>query len=183
MHIVKDNLKKFERSGDESSLQLVRYELGKISDKLGIPYRPSLREIKDDYRLLDDLRKFYIKAYNESSARKERITAQLIGNNKSETDKLMDLHTNESLGDMVLNVSETNPVYAGEREIIRRFRPVYMDGPEDSFRSPYFVSGKSFFGRYFSTYSVNCIVIWIMTLVLAWTLYINLFRKLLSIRR
>ncbi|MBL0341793.1 MAG: hypothetical protein IPP71_13150 [Bacteroidetes bacterium] len=65
--------------------------------------------------------------------------------------------------------------------MIRRFRPVLMNGPHDTFvRAQFFVSAKNVFGNYYSTWAVNLAVIWAMTLILVFTLYNNSLRNLLN---
>ncbi len=64
--------------------------------------------------------------------------------------------------------------------ILRNFEPVYMDGTPTSFmRSQFYVSRKHAFGNYYDTFWVNMLVIWLMTFVLAITLYFNVLVKVL----
>lgn len=132
---------------------------------------------------LADLRKHLINNYKAESARKDEITKKLISGNKDPEYlfKLKSDYTNESLDDLVISTADFNFVIDNGDELVRRFRPVLMDGPHNSFvRSQFFVSRKNVLGNYFSTYSVNLAVIWSMSVVLMITLYNNSLSKFLK---
>jgi ABC-type multidrug transport system ATPase subunit len=128
----------------------------------------------------EELKKYYVRQYNSASAKRDNIVKAIskkYGNEKLSS--LEDNYTNESLNDFVLN-AHAFPIEEGNNEIIQRYRPVYMDGPYNSFvRSQFFVSRKNVFGNYCNTFNVNFIVIWIMTWLLAVTLYFNGLKKTL----
>ncbi len=130
----------------------------------------------------NELNKYYIKEYNDASQRKDKIMQGLIAVNGEEKLKLLkDNFTNESLNDMVLNANTFDLLVEHDNELIRRFRPVYMDGAHDSFiRAPFFVSRKNIFGNYYSTFAVNIVVIWFMTFILAITLYFNVLSRFMK---
>ncbi len=132
---------------------------------------------------LTDLRQQFINDYKLESSQKDGITQKLISENKDPEylPKLKSVYTNESLDDLVISTADFKFVIENENQLVRRFRPVLMDGPHDSFvRAQFFVSRKNIFGNYFSTYSVNLAVIWLMTILLMVTLYFNSFCKFLN---
>jgi len=47
-------------------------------------------------------------------------------------------------------------------------------------RAHFFAPRKKLFGRYYDTFWVNLLVIWMMSLVLVITLYYNLFKKFID---
>jgi len=154
----------------------------KISSlKIGKPLDKSSYD--QSKKFLTDLRKQLINDYKSASARKDGITQKIISENKDPEYlfKLKSDYTNESLDDLVVSTADFNFVIDDGDQLVRRFRPVLMDGPHDSFvRSQFFVSGKNVFGNYFSTYSVNLAVIWSMSILLMVTLYNNSLNKFLK---
>ena len=80
----------------------------------------------------------------------------------------------------MLNHNSTDLFVHYQNKLVRRFQPVYMEGPANSVRAPYYVNSKSLFGKYVNTYDINLLVIFSMTGLLAVTLYFNLLRKLFS---
>ena len=130
---------------------------------------------------LIDLRKRYTQLYNEASNKKDAIVSLRM---KTESDKLELLElqkksTNQSLSDL-LN-KNIRPIVELDKSIVRHYKPVYMDGEPNSFiRAQFYVSRKNVFGHYYDTYKVNVIVIWLMTLMLALTLYFNVLTKIIK---
>jgi ABC transport system ATP-binding/permease protein len=132
-------------------------------------------------KYLDALNSFYKKQYNRASDAKDKLTEALIARNGA--DKVTALKsgfTNEYLNDVVLNRNSTDLFVNYENKLVRRFQPVYMEGPANSIRAPYYVNSKSLFGKYFNTYGINLLVIFAMTGLLAITLYFNLLRKMFN---
>lgn len=130
----------------------------------------------------DNIKKANILKYNKASEEKDRVTKLLMKNGQRADNLrwLQDNYTNESLDDLVLNANDFDLLIESNNELVQRFRPVYMDGPKNSFvRAPFYVSSKNVFGHNFSTYSVNFIIIWLMNLILIITLYFKSFRNLL----
>ena len=134
-------------------------------------------------KFLGALKKHLMSAYKNASAKKDRIVKKLESENP-EPGYLKQLkadHTNENLEDLVTTTSDFNFIIEDNNRFVRRFRPVLMDGPDDSFiRSQFFVSRKNIFGNYYSTWYVNLGVIWAMSALLMLTLYHNTLRKFLG---
>lgn len=137
------------------------------------------RSVKGD---LENLRKRYIQLYNNSTAKKDKIVSGLVSEMGAEKLKtLKDDFTNESLDNLVQNKGDLTIVAESDGQLVQRFQPVFMNGDYNSFvRAPLYVSQKSVFGSYFNTWSVNLLVIWTMSLLLAITLYFETFKKILG---
>ncbi|HMT27956.1 MAG TPA: ATP-binding cassette domain-containing protein [Bacteroidia bacterium] len=134
-------------------------------------------------KYLEDLRKHFIDKYKTVRNKKDDIVIQISSKNKN-PDYLNDLrsdYTNDYLSDLVTTTGDFVMIVEDGDHLVRRFKPVMMDGPDDSFiRAQFFVSRKNVFGTYFSTWSVNIAVIWLMSAVLMVTLYRNSFKNLLK---
>jgi hypothetical protein len=90
---------------------------------------------------------------------------------------------NEKLEELVKNVgSDLDEVIVEDGKLIATANPIFRDGSSDELiRSHFFAPTKSFFGKAYSTYWVNILVIWGMTLFLWLTLYFDGLKKLLKL--
>ncbi len=185
---VGDKLELFKKGkGKKEDYELLKNELSEelksnkaipLNVSLGEKYNPEMYTPVKEY--LKQLNQYYIKQYNTSSAAKDKITAAVMKQAGGEEgiSKLKDENTNEYLSDVVLNHNSTDLFIEYNCNFVRRFQPVYMSGPDCSLRSAYYVNSKSLFGMWCSTYTMNLIVIFLMSALLAVTLYFNLLRKL-----
>jgi hypothetical protein len=89
---------------------------------------------------------------------------------------------NANLRELVGNKSlSAKPFVEMDGRLIQKIDPIYKDPPHDSFlRAHFFAPRKAIFGNYYDTYWVNTMVIWFMTLILAFALYFDLLKKLLD---
>ena len=100
------------------------------------------------------------------------------------TEKLLkwkDDYHNESLSDLLKNTNEQKQIEEAGFRLIQRFQPVFMEGRNGSFiRAPFFASRKVVFGKKMETFPVNLMVIWMMTVVLAFALHFDILKKLIN---
>ena len=130
-------------------------------------------------------KKFYQDAYNRAVAAREGV----IFKNENEKGSHYNLNAyknkyyNESLADLVKNVSEKERIIEYEGQLLQQINPIFMDpkptGPLD-YRAHFFAPEKNLFGTMASTFLFNNIIIWIMTVLLYITLYFELLRKLIN---
>lgn len=184
--IDKLDLLKLEKDSDraKSSLELLKNELKKIPQH-EIPV--DVNSISDsDYDVLknyfDKLRRQEINKYNKASSGRDSISKALISRfGEKKLSKLKDDYTNESLNDLVLNANDFNVIVEDHNELIQHYHPVYMEGSLNTFiRAPFYVSSKNMLGKQYDTYKVNLAVIWLMSALLALTLYFNILRKIVN---
>jgi hypothetical protein len=145
-------------------------------------------EISNRKDLLDSvshyLRKvndYYIKKYNSANDKKDEL---IMSMNKDAASKeafiqMKNDYTNDALSDLVTNKSEFNKILEKDGRLYQRADPVYLD--PDDFRAHFFAPRKKIFGNYFSTYSVNLFVIWIISALLIVTLYFDVFKRSLDL--
>lgn len=128
------------------------------------------------------LRKQYIMEYNDAARLKDETMKKLVlAAGEDGVSRLKDDYTNESLDDLVLNAHDFNILVTAESKLIQRYRPVFMEGEAGSLiRAPFYVSKKNFFGRMTDTWTVNLLMIWFMSIMLAVALYFDLLKKLIS---
>ena len=95
--------------------------------------------------------------------------------------KLKNDYENESINNLVTNHNELKMILEQDEKFIQHTDPIYLDPTESEFgRAHFFAPHKKIFGNYYDTFWVNMGVIWSMTLVLAFTLYFDIFKKVLN---
>lgn len=122
---------------------------------------------------LERARKDYIALYNRAASAKDSVSKLLLSKG-IDLLALKNSYTNKALTQHVTDYSNLDFIIIQKDELIRKFRPVYMEG---GIRSPYFVSGKNIFGISFKTYFFNFIIIWKMTLCIFLLLYFDVLNK------
>ncbi len=131
-------------------------------------------------------KKHYQDIYNKSVATKDKMV-YFFENNPDYEYNLNDSknrYYNESLADLVMNITEKDRVIEYKGELIQQINPIYHDpsNPKHFFdyRTHFFAPQKYFAGTYMSTYTFNLVVVWIMTLLLYITLYFEALRKAIN---
>jgi hypothetical protein len=90
---------------------------------------------------------------------------------------------NESLADLVKNVSTKNRILEYNGEIIQQINPIFADPkPKNVFdyRAQFFSPTKSFLGVQMDTFIFNILVIWLASGLFYITLYYEWLRKLIN---
>ena len=126
---------------------------------------------------------YYQKMYNLVVQQRE---AQAFKQEKEGTPLSVskDKYFNESLADLVRNISVKDRIIEYKGELIQQINPVFLD-PKPShaldYRAHFFAPEKAIFGTQVSTFSFNLLVIWLMTLMLYVTLYFEWLRKFIDL--
>jgi hypothetical protein len=130
----------------------------------------------------DKLEKFY-NALN-ISARTQRddiiSRAQSTAEGKERLQDLQRKYHNESLAEMAKNVNDADKILEFDGRLYQKYEPIFMDPIFPFVKAHFYAPRKIVFGEYYSTYWVNIIVIWVMTLFLYLTLYFRLLKRLLD---
>jgi ABC-type multidrug transport system ATPase subunit len=136
-------------------------------------------------KYLAEYRSFYQGIYNKAVSAREKLSSQKE-NNKALGYNLNDhknRYYNESLADLVKNVSAEERFMEHDHRIVPMTNPVFVDpqpsGPLD-YRAQFFAPTKNFFGMRMDTFYFNIIVIWGMAVLFYVTLYFELLRKLID---
>ncbi len=146
-------------------------------------FTPEFDKKLEDF--LTAYKKFYLEGYNRAVTEREKVIFKLE-NDKSTDYRLNDYknkYFNESLADLVQNISEKNRILEYNGQLFQQINPIFLSpnpkGPLD-YRAHFFAPEKKMFGQIISTYTFNMMVIWLMTIVLYITLYFELMRKLIN---
>jgi hypothetical protein len=100
---------------------------------------------------------------------------------KDAYNRVKDQYENESLTDLVTNKNGMKKILEYDGELIQKADPIYMDpGKDDQVSAHFYAPRKNVFGKYYDTFWVNLWVVWIISILLAFTLYFDLLKKLLE---
>lgn len=162
---------------------LVGVELDKLLDPASVN-----QEAVDKLSIYaDQLRDHYINEFNLAVKKKETLQLLLENNEDYDFDlnRAKDLYYNESLADLVRNLTVEERVIEFKGQLIQQIDPVFLkpvkpDNPLN-YRTHFFAPGKYFAGVYFDTFYFNIIVIWFMSLLLYAMLYFEIFGKVLRL--
>jgi ABC transport system ATP-binding/permease protein len=194
--ICERNINNTQRVNDlEAALLIIRNELlhesqsisgSKIRfkniDKLNTQdINPEILEELNDF--LEHLRLYYVRLYNKASNKKDSIISsqQRTEEHREVFLTLKRKHFNESLTDFVRNSSEVERIIEYNGRLIQKIDPIYLI-PENNFiRAHFYTPVKQIFGRYYSTFWVNVIVIWLTTTMLYLALYFRILKRILDL--
>ncbi|TXI67859.1 MAG: ATP-binding cassette domain-containing protein [Cyclobacteriaceae bacterium] len=144
-------------------------------------YTKTIGEQLDKY--LDSYKKHYQREYNhyaDSIEKKMAFYEQQGFNVQHEKNK----YFNESLADLVRNVSAKERISEFQGTLIQNINPVFQHPKplhQLDYRAPFFISEKNLAGWPVSTYLFNLLVIWTMTAVFFVALYFQWLRKFVSL--
>ncbi len=189
----KRNLKDPERKEEiTNNFKLLRNEIQKeldINEKFKFEFLDSLyydkaseRTIKLAEEYLRELNEYYKKKYNEANKRKDKIISEL-----QSTDSLKELfiakkkrYYNESLSDFVTNKNKLDRIIEYKNNLYQRIEPIFQDPRHKIVKSHFYAPRKQIFGKYYDTFWVNIIVMWVTSLMLYVTLYFSALKRLLD---
>jgi ABC-type multidrug transport system ATPase subunit len=135
---------------------------------------------------LHNYRKFYQDVYNKAVAHREKLIYE-HENAKGSTYNLNEYknrYFNESLADLVKNVSAKNRIEEYNGELIQNINPVFLDPTPKGildYRTHFYAPVKNLLGMRINTYAFNLLVIWFMALVFYITLYFELLKKAMDL--
>jgi len=156
-------------------------------EKLLNPDQITQAKIDKIGKYVDELRDYYINEFNLAVKKKETLQFHLENSDQYDFDlnEAKDLYYNESLADLVRNLTVEDRVIEFNGELIRQIDPVYNIPAEPAnplnYRTHFFAPQKYFAGVYFDTFYFNILVIWFMSLLLYLSLYFELFGKTMKL--
>lgn len=171
----------------QRTIQESHYKKG-LETELASPW--TLKTITPEFNtkleaFLEAFKKYYQQAYNLVVQQKESLIYKL----ESEPGSNYNLNTfknryyNESLADLVKNITEKERIIEFKGELIPQINPIFVDPkPKHAldYRAHFFAPEKNLFGTTVSTFAFNVMVIWVMTLLLYATLYFEWLRKFIN---
>ncbi|MFC2116694.1 ATP-binding cassette domain-containing protein [Bacteroidota bacterium] len=133
---------------------------------------------------IDKIKRYNIKLYNKANTAKDKLTNELQKDEESTAlyFKTKQEHNNEALEDFVKNrnSSRIESIMQYKDHLYQKSNPIYLDPSQKFIKAQFYAPRKQIFGSYYSTFAVNTIVIWLMTIALYIVLYFRLLKKLLD---
>lgn len=123
----------------------------------------------------------YIAIENKARKESDDLTTKL--KDKYDIVQLRDDYENENLSQLVKNATNLTGENCLEKDgrLIQINDPIFCDPTESNIgRGHFYAPRKKVFGSFYSTFWVNIIVIWLMSLSLVITLYFDVFKKVLD---
>jgi energy-coupling factor transporter ATP-binding protein EcfA2 len=134
---------------------------------------------------LETLKKFYINRYNKADQEKEKKIEQMTNTPEKEKNftSNKNAYQNEAITELVRNTMEQNRIIETDGKFVQKIYPIYKDPDPDhmvDFNAQFYMPAKHFLNRNIDTFFFNLGVIWLMTFVLALSLYWEVLRKIID---
>jgi len=130
---------------------------------------------------LKDLKLYYIKMFNQANDKREKVVVKLGKIEKDYAFQLKINNDNENLNDLLKNKRSAKPSLEIDGKLIQKIDPIFLDPAQDGLiRAHFFAPRKAIGGNYYDTFWVNSIVIWLMSLLMAITLYFDVLKKIID---
>ncbi|GAA0894195.1 ATP-binding cassette domain-containing protein [Fulvivirga kasyanovii] len=168
----------------EKELQVVGHDKFEHLELL-IPEKFDSTAYQKTYEFLEKLRAFYVARYNKADQAKDKLIVSMTETTEEREafEKLKDRYRNETIAEIVKNQNEPHRILEAHGELVQKIFPIYKD-PEPKhlldYRSQFYVPKKHILGGTFDTLYFNIGVIWLMSIVLIFTLYYNIPRKIIN---
>lgn len=148
-----------------------------------VPEKFNLSIAENISKYLSELNIHYLELFTVANQEKTNMIQYLMENKKETYYSWLDIYQNESVSDEVRKIFERKKIVEYNFRLIQKIDPIFLD-PEPAsvfdFRSHFFAPRKQLFGMYFDTYWFNMSIIWVLTILLYFTLYYELLRKLIN---
>src|SRR5258706_14047505 len=179
-------------------LKLIRNAIGRELDEVGQDKFTHLDQLTPErfdsltYQSAADsmqtLKRFYINRYNKADQEKDRKVNHLTQTAEKEKEfgKFREAYENEAISSLVKNVEESHRIIEKDGKFVQKIYPIYKDpDPEHlvDFDAQFYMPRKHFLNQNIDTFYFNLPVIWLMTLVLAFTLYHGILLKIIDALR
>jgi hypothetical protein len=131
---------------------------------------------------LNRIKQYNIKLYNKYSDEKDNLisTLQKDEEGREEYFRLKREYDNESLAEFVTNSNVLERIIEYKGQLFQKINPIYMDPQHKFIKAHFYAPRKQIFGNYFSTFGINVIVLWLISVILYVILYYRLLKKSLD---
>lgn len=178
-------------AGVNKNFVILNYHINDLSKKIGLSpgtWVDNLNRdkfdsltVKEATTYLDTLKKSFRLISNRVTAKKDSVYGAII--NKIGVNGLLMLKekaSNESLTDLALNRNNISKIYETDDQLIQKADPVFMIPGSKWGRAHFFAPYKQIGDLKINTLVFNLMAVWSMTIVLFFTLYINVIKRILN---
>jgi hypothetical protein len=175
LQLLRNEIKK-ELESESGRIVKFKYYDNLYHDKIN---KETIQALKQYF---DILNKYYIKLYNKANSLKDNHISDLqkTEEDREEFMKLKREHFNENLAELVRNSNEINRIIEYNGELFQKIDPVFLDPRNNFIKAHFYAPRKQIFGNYYSTFWVNIVVIWAMSILLWFVLRYRLLKKALD---
>jgi ABC-type multidrug transport system ATPase subunit len=147
------------------------------------PARVNQKTIMQTRDFIKILNKIYIRIYNNANDNKDELIRKLQETplEKSSFLELKRRYHNEKLTEFVENNNDLIRIIEYKGRLYQKIDPIYLDPEQGFIKAHFYAPRKMVFGKYYSTFAVNTLVIWFFSLVLYLVLYFRLLKRLLDL--
>ncbi len=189
-HFILENF----QSKDDSTKKKVEKELQVIKNVLANEeFRDGIEDIDlDNYNqdlgirlstYFNQYKRHYQKAFNESAGTVEKKRTFVEKSGRDVNEEKNEFY-NQSLADLVTNVTTKNRLLEYKGQIIQQINPIFQSPSTSNplnYRTAFFFPEKNLFGQPVSTFVFDLLVIWFMAAVAYVALYFEVFKKLVGL--
>lgn len=192
-----DYIKKYrEKPGEEEKisnyLRLLRNEITQeltVNRKINFNQVDMLYPEKIDDQVLEavsiyvkKINKSYIRIYNRANDKRDQIirSYQKSPNEKELFIQLKKDYYNDRMAEFVENSNEPVRIIEYKGKLLQKIDPIYLDPESNLIKAHFYAPQKKIFGVFYSTFWVNTLVIWLMSLIFYIILYFRGLKKLLD---
>ncbi len=174
LELLKDEI------GDELN-ENTMVTFGHLSDLAYEKVNEKILVAANDY--LNEIKSYNIKLYNKANSEKDKLTRELQKTPEAKEAYLQAKReqNNLRLEEFVKNSSESDRIIQYKNRLYQKIDPIYMDPEHKLVKAHFYAPRKQVFGYFFSTFWVNIVIIWMMTLVFYIILYFRLLKKFLDL--
>lgn len=170
---------------------ILNHEIPRLSREAGFgnaggPGELSPERFTDEVKLrtsefLDSLSRYFSSRLSSVTSSRDAFYEKLVGEIGQEAlDEMRQNYYNQSLAGFALNQNSVAKIIEAKGKLIRKKDPVFMDPQSRIGRAHFYAPYKNLFGLHIDTLWFNFGVIWLMTLVLYFTLLHDTLRKLME---
>lgn len=178
-----------ELSGN--NLRKLNFHLKELSSETGITPRSWISSMNysgfndftgDQAKKFIDSISVLLRTRNRIISERKDSLLKAIENKIGVTDfqKIKEKNYNESLANMVLNRLNTNKIYESDNKLIQKADPVFMKPGSKYGRAHFYAPYKMLGNIKIDTLLFNVLAIWIMTIILFVTLYLNALKRFIE---
>ncbi|NQU81543.1 MAG: hypothetical protein HQ543_08495, partial [Bacteroidetes bacterium] len=135
---------------------------------------PEVIEATEAY--LELIKKYNNLLYNNANDKKDQLVSALEKEDKEGFLKVKRQYSNDQLKEFVTGEKEKIRIIEFRGELIQKIDPIYLDPEFPLIQAHFYAPTKQLFGKYFSTFWINVLIIWISTILL----YLVLHKRLLK---
>lgn len=138
--------------------------------------------LNDARNFIKKVHRFYIKVYNRASDKKDKIIREMQDSKEGKKTfiELKRSYYNDKLAEFVENSNEVVRIIEYKGRLYQKIDPIYLDPEFKLIKAHFYAPRKQLFGKYYYTFWVNIIVIWMMSVIFFIILYFRGLRRLLD---